>query len=234
MLRYSHMPQKTAWLLPAAIVIAGALVGVSLFFVRANSGASDVSSLGALRPITTEDHIVGSPSADVVIVEYSDIDCRYCKAFRSELEELMGEYAASGRVAWVYRHLPLTTSDPNGATHAEAAECAASLGGPRAFFEFIRALNAAAPGTDRFDPTDYDRISTALGLSVSEFDSCMAGSAFEEKVARDYKNALRIGANGAPYSVVIARGQKPVPISGALPYAALKKVVDDALAKIPE
>ena len=69
---------------------------------------------------------------------------------------------------------------------------------------------------------------------MSEFDSCMAGSAFEEKVARDYKNALRIGANGAPYSVVIARGQKPVPISGALPYAALKKVVDDALAKIPE
>ena len=231
MLRYTHMPQKTVWLLPVAIVLAGALVGVALFFARANS-ATD-GDAGALRPITAEDHIIGSPAADVIIVEYSDIDCRYCKLWNGALEELMTDYGASGRVALVYRHLPLITSDPNGAKHAEAAECVASLGGPNAFFSFIDAMNAAAPGTEVFDPSKYGTIVSSLGLSVSDFDCCVAGSKFQDKIERDYENALLIGANGAPYSILIARGQKPVPISGALPYTALKKIVDDALAKVP-
>src|SRR3989344_4098924 len=98
---------------PIAIVIAGALVAVSLYYSSVKS--SDVvitppvinnESASFMRPVSSSDHILGNPNASVVIVEYSDTECPFCKQYHTTLKRVMAEYGTNSRVAWVYRHFP--------------------------------------------------------------------------------------------------------------------------------
>jgi protein-disulfide isomerase len=78
------------------------------------------------------DHIIGSPDAPILVIEYSDLECPYCKRFGATMKEVVAE--SNGNVAWIYRHwvvhqgaLPKTA----------AAECVAKLKGEDAFWKYI-------------------------------------------------------------------------------------------------
>ncbi len=220
--------------LPGVIIVAGLLIAVAVFMVRSNAIVPTKGDVSLLRPVSTSDHLVGNPEAPVVVVVYSDIDCQYCKSFHEAMEQLIADYGPNGKVAWVYRHFPLIEVHPNAAAHAEAAECIASLGGSDLFFRFIDALHQAAPDATQFDPRGYASVVTSLGVSVTDFDACIAGSKFEKRVADDYDNAIEVGAGGAPFSVILIKGHEPVRVSGSLPYLSLKKVIDAAIEKAAE
>jgi protein-disulfide isomerase len=228
------MPEKNPYLLPVTIIIAGIIVAAALYVVRVSAISPLKGDISLLRPISTSDHMMGNPTAPVVVVEYSDIDCEYCKHFQEAMTQIMTDYGAAGNVAWVYRHFPLIETHPDAAAHAEAAECVASLGTDQMFFSFIDALQQAAPGSSQFNPQNYTSIVTGLGISPAEFQSCMDGTKFEKRVADDFDNAIAIGANGTPYSFILIKGHEPIPVSGALPYTALKKVIETSLEKAKE
>lgn len=229
------MPEKHPYLLPVTIVIAGLIIAVAIFMVRQSTVAPlKTGDVGLLRPVSTADHVAGNPTASVIVVEYSDIDCQYCKTFQEAMEQIITDYGPNGNVAWVYRHFPIIEVHPNAAAHAEAAECVASLGGEPLFFRFIDALHQSAPGASQFDSARYAPIVTGLGIPIVDFQTCMEGTKFEKRVADDFDNAIAIGASGAPYSVILIKGHDPIPVSGALPYASLKKVIEAALQKASE
>lgn len=97
--------------------------------------------LNNLKPVTSADHIRGDINAPVKIVEFSDIDCPFCKRFHTTMLEVMNTYGKEGKVAWVYRHFPLTQLHPDAANKAEASECVAELGGNDKFWEFVDGLS---------------------------------------------------------------------------------------------
>ena len=222
------------YLLPGAIVLAGLILALTVYAVRTESspkvgaGAPDL-----VRPVTPADRIIGNPEAPVVLVEYADIDSEYSKQFQAIMQQLMSEYAAGGKVAWVYRHFPLLDQHAGAASHAEAAECAGFLGDEDAFWRFIDALQSAAPGESQFPVEGYAGVARQLGLPEAEFETCLTDGRFTKKVYEDGENALRAGAKGAPYTVVLIDGQKPVGIQGALPYEDMKRVIEEAIAKAP-
>lgn len=223
---------KREYMLPGAIVLAGIIVSIAIFAVRTDrTPALGHGDPALANPVSLSDHIIGNPQAPVKIIEYADIDSEYSKQFQAALQQLMSEYAAGGQVAWVYRHFPLLDQHEDAGSHAEAAECAALLGDADAFWRFIDALQAAAPGDNEFPREGYPGIAAQLGLPSQAFDQCLTSSRFTKKVYDDTKNAIAAGADGAPYTVILVAGQKPVAISGALAYSDLKKVVDDAIAK---
>lgn len=226
------MDTRHPYLLPASILIGGIIIAVAVFMVRTGGTpplmAGDISKLA---PISLEDHMAGNPEATLVIVEYSDIDCEYCKRFHTALSQIVSEYGPTGEVAWVYRHFPNVSLHGSSALHAEAAECVAEQGGSDDFFRFIDALNQEAPGGSQFDSRGYENVVEGLDLSVSSFTECMASDRMVDKVTRDFENAFAIGADGAPYSVILIEGKEPVPISGALPYDALKEVIETSLGR---
>lgn len=226
------MPERNPYLLPVVIVLAGLIIGGALYTVRISQIAPLIEGdIALLRPVNTSDHLVGNPTASVTVVTYSDIDCAYCKSFQESMEQIITDYGPSGDVAWVYRHFPLIELHPSAAAHAEAAECVASLGNTQAFFRFIDAIHQAAPGVNQFDTKKYAPIVTGLGVAPADFQACMESTKFEKRVADDFDNALAIGANGAPYSILLIKGHDPVPVSGSLPYTSLKKVIETALQK---
>lgn len=224
-------PEKK-WLIPAAIILAGVILAIAVFMIRINTvGIPDGGSPDAIRPVSTKDHLVGNPNAPVTVVEYSDIDSEFGKEFHTTMAQLMTEYAPAGKVAWVYRHFPLTTVHRYSLSHAHAAECAGSLAGEDAFWRFIDLLNAAAPGAAEFDPEGYPSILAQLGIAESTFNECTTSGRFSAQVLNDAHNALAAGAEGAPFVVILTDGADPVVIQGGMPYRPMKEAIQRAIAK---
>jgi protein-disulfide isomerase len=225
--RYTfRMQERHPYLLPVAIVLAGVLLAAAIYLVR-STDPSPLRQVGTIRPVSSSDHIVGSPEASVIVVEYSDIDCAYCKEFQATMAQLMTEYGPNGTVAWVYRHFPLINLHEHAATHAEAAECVAAEDENK-FFPFIDALQQAAPGSREFDPQDYESVVASLGLSIEAFTECMASDRMVERVTKDFENAADAGGTGTPYIVILVKGSDPIPVTGALPYESMKEVIERA------
>jgi protein-disulfide isomerase len=220
------------WALPIAIVLAGLIVATALYFVRVHQLVTkEAGDPSIVRPVTPNDHLIGNPTAQVMVIEYGDIDSEYTKKFNAIMQQIMLEYGADGNVAWVFRHFPIIALHPDSAAHASAAECVSSLAGPESFWRFIDAIAAAAPGTNQFDPKDYGTILQGLNVSPEAFAQCVSKGTFEKRVQDDYTNAILSGGTGAPYIILTVKGQRPIPISGALPYASMKSVLEEALKK---
>lgn len=220
-------------IIPGAIVLAGAIIAVSVYLMRVNNVmALPTHNPAAVSPVNPEtDHVVGNPEAPVVIIEYADIDGEYSKDFQRTMAQLMTEYGPGGQVAWVYRHLPIIDLHPDAALHAEAAECAAMLAGESAFWRFIDLVQAAAPDVNQFDPQGYAQVAAQLGIAPGALETCVAGKQFEGKITADIRNALEAGAEGAPYTVVLVEGMEAEALEGALPYEAMKRVIDESIAR---
>jgi protein-disulfide isomerase len=220
------------YFLPGAIVLAGIIISLAVYAVRTDNSPKIGSGAPSLvRPVTPDDRIIGNPEAPVKLVEYADIDSEYSKEFQATMQQIMSEYAAGGKVAWVYRHFPLLDQHAASASHAEAAECAGFLGTSDTFWRFIDALQAAAPNENEFPVSGYTAVAQSLGIPVAEFETCLQNGRFTKKVYDDSTNALAAGAEGAPYTVLLVEGQDPVGIQGSLPYEDLKRVIDEAIAK---
>lgn len=227
--------------LPIAIVIAGALIAGAMYFGgtgaavpatdTAQQPSGQAADLGAVRPVTAEDHIRGNPDAPVTIVEYSDMECPFCKRFHDTMQQVMDEYGASGQVAWVYRHFPLDQLHPVKArAEAVAAECANELGGNEAFWKFTDRFFELTPSNNQTDvETVLPQIAREIGLDAGAFAECRSSGRYDDHVQADLDNAIATGGNGTPWSIVIGGADKRYPIAGAQPYDVLKQVIDAAL-----
>lgn len=89
-------------------------------------------------PVTEDDHLRGDIDAEIMIIEYSDFDCPFCKRFHETMLSVIEKYPAN-EVAWVYRHFPLEQLHPNAPAVALASECVADLGSDAAFWKFADA-----------------------------------------------------------------------------------------------
>ena len=55
-----------------------------------------------ITPTVSDVHLVGSDTAKITIVEYTDTECPFCKSFHETMKTLMKQY--NGKIAWEYRH----------------------------------------------------------------------------------------------------------------------------------
>lgn len=192
--------------------------------------AENAAGLEKMRRITSADHIRGNSNAPVKIVEYSDMECPFCKRFHATMQQVVNEYGKNGKVAWVYRHFPLDSIHSKARTEAAAAECAGGLGGNNAFWAYIDRFYAVTPSNNQTDiQTVLPQIAREIGLDASKFNSCLASGKYAKHIQEDLDNANAIGGNGTPWSIVVAKNGKKYPLSGAQPYEAVKQLIELAL-----
>lgn len=196
--------------IPIAIVVAGVLISGALFLTKSGNPAlvpseeSQTSSV-VLTAVSNDDHILGNPRAKMVIVEYSDTECFYCKQFHRTMHQVIDEYGLGGTVAWVYRHFPIDELHKKARNEAQATECAAELGGNDTFWKYIDRLFEVTPSNDGLDPAQLPKIASEIGLDVQKFNSCLQSGRYSEKVDAQYNDAVRALGRGTPHSVLIAR-----------------------------
>lgn len=228
------LPQENTeskkYTIPAAIIIAGALIAGALYLT--NKPAAPVTGAGADRPgvpeVTSEDHILGNPNARVVIVEYSDFECPFCKDFHATMHQIIDEYGASGDVAWVYRHFAIPQLHSKAPKEAEASECAAELGGNQGFWDYADRLFEVTPSNNGLNLNQLSTIAADIGLDPVAFQQCLDSGKYAEKVQRQFDEVRASGGRGTPHNVVFVDGEQAV-IEGAQPLAAMQRVIQTLL-----
>ena len=225
--------QVNPYLIPGAILLAGALVAAAVIFGGPVSKPSavvtkePVGTTEKVRAVSADDHIKGNPDAPIKIVTYSDFECPFCQRFHNTMTEMMKKYVENGEVAWVFRQFPLESLHPVKAKAvAVASECASELGGKDAFWKFSDRYFELTQTNNRTDIEKViPQIAKEIGLDTAKFAECAKSDKYDAKIQADIENAIATGGNGTPWSILIGPDGKTYPINGAQPVTSIEQLI---------
>ena len=175
------------------------------------------------------EHILGNPDAPIKIIEFSDTECPFCKRFHPTLQNIMVEYGLDGKVAWIYKHMPLESLHAKAFREAKATECAYELGGNSGFWAYLDKIFEVTPSNDGLDVSQLPQIAQDIGLNSSKFEECLASGRHEERIRNDIALAEQKGATGTPFSVLVDPNGEEFDIRGALPHEVVKQAINKIL-----
>ena len=155
----------------------------------------------------------------ILLIEYSDYECPFCKRFHPTAQQLVDE----GEITWIYRHLPLP-SHRTASTGSIIGECIKENKGVSAFWQYTDSIFLEPRGTVEL----YGTLARSIGLTQEEVDACLAnGSKATEIVKSHLADARLYGINGTPGAFVVnTRTGDFQRIPGALPLESVRKLID--------
>ncbi|MCI0542492.1 thioredoxin domain-containing protein [bacterium] len=135
-------------------IIGGAqpIEAIQTVIDAAIAGDKKLAEEAEVVSVNPGEHILGNPNAEIFIIEYSDLECPFCKRFHETMKQAMEQYGKDGQVAWVYRHFPLDAIHNKARKEAEATECAGELGGNDMFWKYTNKLMEITPSNNQLDP----------------------------------------------------------------------------------
>ncbi len=234
------IPAKMSWLsfveknfLALAILVAGALISGSLFYT--NSGGKELTK-AQIRPpgqnavvevSEDDDPFLGNKNAKVAIIEFSDYQCPFCRAFwRDSLPQLKKEYINTGKARFVYRDFPLSFH-PMAAVSAQAAECAEEQGKYWEMHDIIFSeQDKRGQGTVQFTVQELKGWALEIGLDANKFNQCLDSERYKLEVEKDFSDGSTAGVSGTPTFFINGKS-----IVGAQPYSVLKSIIEEELKK---
>ena len=175
--------------------------------------------------VASASHILGNSDAKVTIIKFCDFQCPYCKSFYTDTEwQVVSEYVVTGKAKIAFRHFPLSIHQ-NAQIAAEAAECAAKVGGNDAFWKYHDTLftKGQSDGTG-LDALSLKQYAAELKLDTTKFDSCLDNRESSTIVVKDSGDGSSAGVRATPTFFVNGKL-----IVGALPYSTFKAVIDGEL-----
>ena len=202
---------------------AGAPAGATL-------DASDVTDATARARLATarrdaDDPLaLGRVDAPVVVVEFGDFQCPFCRLFAQRDEPaLLQRYVDSGQVRLEWRDYAYL--GPESVTAAVAARAAGRQG---RFWPFHDALYAQQRPENRgaVDDAFLTGIATGVGLDPARFAADRADPALRAAVESDLRTGTSLGVTGVPTFLV---GDQL--IFGAQPLGTFTGAIDAALAR---
>jgi len=124
----------------------------------------------------------------VVITEFADYSCLYCRASEPEIQTVLRE---NKDVRQVWRDMPVVSESPAGMLAASAGRCANEQGH---FWEMHDALMSSP----QLDSPTINQLAKNIGLSTSAFSDCLASGKFVPSIQQDIEIAREHDLTGAP------------------------------------
>jgi protein-disulfide isomerase len=186
----------------SAIIIAGLIIAGAVLLKDSQPPTTNNqnSAVFAGRAVAANsDHILGNPNAPIVVVEYSDFECPFCKTFHNTMHRVVNDN--NGKVAWVFRQYPIPQLHSKAFKEAEATECAFEQGGNDAFWKYADKIFEVTPSNNRLDEKELPKIAGEIGLNVASFNECLASGKYQAKVQADIDDGVKVGVNGTPSSL---------------------------------
>lgn len=174
-----------------------------------------------LPQIADDDFQIGPKDAKVRIIEFSDFQCPFCKAFQPTVEKLLKEY--QGKVLYAYKHFPLNFHLQSESASL-AAECANEQGKFIDYGDKLFQLQNEWQNTK--DTQKFKTYALQLGLNGPQFNKCLDDKKYQSKIDRGKSEGGSFGVSGTPSTFI--NGQFK---NGAVSYEELKKTIDEELAK---
>ncbi|WP_411968806.1 DsbA family protein [Haloferax sp. YSSS75] len=157
---------------------------------RSHAEAPVTDSPRLTVPVSDEDHVVGSATAPVTLVQYGDYECPYCGAAYPIVKDVLNELGDD--VQFVFRNFPISGLHPHARHAAEAAEAAAEQG---MFWEMHDYLYEHQTELEDENLLDY---AATLGLDVELVERALETDAFDDRIQADFMSGVRSGVNGTP------------------------------------
>ena len=175
--------------------------------------------------------ILGSDTARLIIVQFSDYSCPHCALFTKETyPEIVKNYIDTGKVRYVIVDYPLPGDTP-AIRAAEAAHCASDQGKFREMHEDIM--------SEQQSINDINSIASFADLDMNKFKACMDSKKYEDLVNKNISLGDKLHIPSVP-GFVVAKIDPENPhkvkgisyIRGAKPYSDFQQAIDKALAEI--
>ncbi len=119
---------------------------------------------------------LGNPNATILIEEYSDFQCPFCKRAEEVIKPILQEYGK--KIRFEYKHYPIVSKHPYGLKAAEASECANDQG---EFWRYHDILFKYQEG-DGLKTSNLKRYAEQLGLDAGKFNACLDSDAKKDIV----------------------------------------------------
>lgn len=139
--------------------------------------------------------VIGSDSADLTVVEFSDFQCPYC----AEQARYLAQFRAStgGKIRVVYRHLPLVGLHPFAWQASLAAECAADQGRFEQYHDRLFSLQ------DSIGRIRWEGLAVAAGVAdTARFRRCVERQELADVIERDLAVAQGLELRGTPSLII--------------------------------
>ncbi|MDP2630578.1 MAG: thioredoxin domain-containing protein [Candidatus Uhrbacteria bacterium] len=160
---------------------------------------------------------VGPKNAKVVVVEFLDFQCPFCKASHPTILRLLKEYADQS-VRFEFRNFPITSTHPFALPAALASLCAHEQG------KFLDFYTMAYTRQEEISLAGLSTFAKDLDLNLASYNACMAEKRYEPFVKKDVDDALALSVEGTPTWFV-----NSTRLVGALSYEAFTSTIDKEL-----
>lgn len=137
--------------------------------------------------------IKGSTHAKIVILEFSDFQCPFCRQHATTTSpQVQRQLVDTGKVRYAFRNLPIESIHPNAFKAAEAAQCAAEQGH---FWEMHSRLFENQQALGILDLLGHAK---SLDIDQTKFQSCVNDGRMTARIQQDLAEARRLGLTGTP------------------------------------
>ncbi len=191
------------WIIFSAITLA-VIAGMIYMSVGNRLDVSDIGRDGSAKLLAAEDrngnisdHVYGDKDSKVVLIEYGDFQCQGCKTYAAPVKNLVDKY--DGKVAFAYRHFPLTQIHPNARGAAAAAEAA---GMQDKFWQMYELLFENQQEWSVAQPTERTELfatyARQLAMDEEKFKTDLADPRITQKINFDVALARMNEVTGTP------------------------------------
>jgi protein-disulfide isomerase len=166
--------------------------------------------------------MLGSPTAPITVVEFTDYQCPFCQRFHmSVFGEMKKYFIDTGKIRFYSRDLPLDSIHPNAMRAAMSGRCAAEQG------QFWKLRDIMGSNPDKLEMANLMDDAASLHMDTAAFRTCVESGKYREAVQTNVLEALKFGIGGTP-SFVIGKttpaGVDGEVMEGALPLAEFAKM----------
>lgn len=206
----------------AVLVVAGA---AAIWWARSSSRDEGPRAVDPIPVSATEfyGYTLGSDSAPVEIVEYSNFGCPWCARFAVLTKpDVRERLINTGMVRWVYRDFLLGDHGAGNLAH-EVAACAGEQGlfwpmHDQVFYNQGRWMQ------DRRPERTFRGYARDIGVDLGQYDDCMDERRYLGRITATRDQGVGLGVQSTPTFIVGG-----LMVAGAIPYDSLYTLVMRAM-----
>lgn len=209
-------------LMTISIVVGAALIFTAILIWPNFAPIGDIVIPDNREFPMSEGVTFGDPDAPVLIEDYSDFQCSFCRQFhQTTLTQIVNSYVATGQVRFAFRQFPFLGDESVNASNASL--CAAEQD---RFWEYAEILFANQTGVEarNFTARRLSAFAETIGLDIDQFSSCLNEERYADDIRAEAQAGIEAGVNSTPSFLI--NGELVV---GAVPFEEFQSRIEAAL-----
>jgi protein-disulfide isomerase len=172
----------------------------------------------------------GNASADIAVIEYSDMECPFCikqysdTKLQASLKEKYGD-----KVVFAFKNNK-GVNHPGTEAKAIAALCAKKVGGDKAYISVYHAIMDGTTQASLYPVADLPAAAKKAGIDVAKWQACFDKKETNSVFAAETLEANGFGLGGTPGTLILnVKTGKYATVEGAYPMASFAEKIDSLM-----